>query len=49
MFKREMLFFLDMTAVEQEAVEAEDLPTVEAYHQFRMGTSAVNLATATIE
>lgn len=44
-----MLFFFDMTVLEQEAVEAEDLPTIETYHQFRMGTSAVHLGTAIIE
>ena len=38
-----------MTVLEQEWVEAENLPTIEKYHQFRMGTSAVHLGTAIIE
>lgn len=44
-----MLFTLDMAILEQETGEAEELPTVETYHQLRMGTSAVNLGTAITE
>lgn len=48
-FINELLFFVEMTKVEQQFQLSETLPTVEEYRQRRMGSSAVGMCLAITE
>lgn len=48
-FYNELLFFVDMTSVEQQYQMSQKLPTVEGYRQRRMGSSAVGICLAITE
>ena len=42
----ELSFFIEMTHVEQQAQMTDELPSVEQYMEYRMGTGAVRLCLA---
>ena len=48
-FFNELLFFIEMTGVEQQSQISGKLPTVEEYRQRRMGSSAVGVCLAITE
>ena len=48
-FFKELLFYIDMTGVEQQFEISGNFPTVEEYIQQRMGSSAVGVCLAITE
>lgn len=48
-FFKEILFFVEMTDVEQRFLMSQKLPTVEEYRERRMGSSAVGICLAITE
>ncbi|KAH6662813.1 isoprenoid synthase domain-containing protein [Halenospora varia] len=48
-FLNELIFFVDMTDLEQRCQMSEKLPTVEEYRKRRMGSSAVGVCVAITE
>lgn len=46
---KEMLFFMDMSELEQKRKLRNEIPTLEEYWACRMGTSACGVTTAMCE
>ena len=48
-FLRELIFYIEMSAVEQRVQISEKIPTIEEYQERRMGSSAVGVCLAITE
>ena len=48
-FLRELIFYIEMSGLEQRVQISEKIPTIEEYQERRMGSSAVEVCLAITE